>query len=256
MRYTTPEYGDGPEPGNSRTNRWWGIETSPAAWRNYLYVGDNGGRLMCIDLNTMTTVWVQDIVDDTNSSPLFEESVADGTGYIYIAPSLHITGSGNPPGGQISIMKINAATGEKVWSSQEYECYSRSGISGGVQGTGLLGQGDISNLVIYPVAGSPAVAPGLLVALDKATGNEVWRFTMGNYAWSSPVAVYTAEGKSYIVICDSVGTVYLLEGATGLKMSDVPTSTQERAIEATPVVYNNTIVIGTKGKRIYGITIK
>ena len=33
--------------------------------------------------------------------------------------------------------------------------------------------------------------------------------------WSSPVAVYTPSGKSYIVACDTVGNMFLLEGKTG-----------------------------------------
>jgi outer membrane protein assembly factor BamB len=205
----------------------------------------------------MQAVWVQDILDDTNASPIFEESIAEGTAYIYIAPSLHITGSGdNPATGEISIYKINAATGEKVWTSSPYTCASRSGVSGGVQGTGVIGRGDIGNLVIFPVAGTPSVAPGLLVALDKATGQEVWRFAMANYAWSSPVAVYTPEGKSYIVICDSAGMVFLLEGATGQVVSSINTTQIGSIIEATPAVYGDIIVVGTRGKRIDAIQIK
>ena len=257
FRYTAPDYGDGPEPDNSPTNRWYGMEGSPSAWHNYLYVPDNGGRLMCIDINTMKPVWVQDILDDTNASPIFEESIAEGKGYIYVAPSLHITGSGEEPvEGEIPIYKIDASTGEKVWTSTAYPCMSRAGVSGGVQGTGVVGRGDISNLVIFPVAGTPSVAPGLLVALDKSTGQEVWRFAMANYAWSSPVAVYTAEGKSYIIICDSAGMVFLLDGSTGEVAASLSTTEIGSIIEATPAVYGNTIVIGTRGKRIDAIQIK
>ena len=39
----------------------------------------------------------------------------------------------------------------------------------------------------------------------------------------APVAVYTAEGKSYIVICDVVGKICLLEGATGQLLSSLDT---------------------------------
>ena len=33
---------------------------------------------MCIDLNTMEVVWVQDTIDDTNASPVFEVNEEDG----------------------------------------------------------------------------------------------------------------------------------------------------------------------------------
>jgi outer membrane protein assembly factor BamB len=260
-RYTAPDYADGPDPvtnqpDNSPTTRWYGMEDSVAAWHGYLYVSDNGGKLMCIDLNTMKLVWVQNVLDDTNCSPVFEESIEDGTAYIYISTSLHITQNGEAMSGNIPIWKINAATGEKVWTSKEYPCVSRSGVHGGVQGTGLLGRGDISNLVVFPIASSPSIAPGLLVALDKKTGQEVWRFAMANYAWSSPVAVYTEGGRSYIIICDTAGMVFLLEGATGNVVASLNTTTQSSAIEATPAAYGNVVVVGTKGKRIDAIQIK
>jgi outer membrane protein assembly factor BamB len=254
FRYTTPEYVDTLE-GNTPSTRWWGMEDSPVAWSHYLYVSDNGGKFMCIDLNTMQLVWVQDVLDDSNSSPLFEESLEEEMGYIYTSSSIHITGVGDPPTGQMPVWKLNAATGDVVWESTAYTCTSRSGASGGVQGTGLLGQHDISNLVIYPIAGTPTTYQGLLVALDKRTGAEVWRFTMANYAWSSPVAVYTPAGKSYIVICDSAGKMFLLEGTTGQTLSSVILSAKELPIEASPAVYNDTIVIGSRGQRIYGVDI-
>ncbi|MCL5734404.1 MAG: PQQ-like beta-propeller repeat protein, partial [Actinobacteria bacterium] len=121
MRYTAPNYSDATE--NLPSSRWWGMEDSAVIWHNYMYVADNGGKLMAIDLNTMKAVWVQNVLDDTNTSPVFEESLADNTGYIYISTSLHITAKSGPNGrtGGIPIWKINAATGEIVWKSAPYE---------------------------------------------------------------------------------------------------------------------------------------
>jgi outer membrane protein assembly factor BamB len=251
--YTAPDYANSSE--NNPDGRWWGIEDSAVIWQHYIYISDNGGKMMCIDLNTMELIWVQDIWDDSNSTPLFEESMEDGTAYIYTSTSLHITADENNEG-PIPIWKINAATGEIVWQSESYECHTVSGVSGGVEATGLLGQNDISDLVVYPVARTPDVGSGLLVALSKETGKEVWRFEMDNYAWSSPVAVYTSKGKSYIVQCDTDGNIFLLEGTTGKMLYTLPTSEDGYTIEASPAVYNDMIVIGTRGQRIFGIKIK
>jgi hypothetical protein len=253
FRYTSPKYSDAS--GNLPNTRWWGMEDSAVAWRNFLYVADNGGKLMCIDLNTMKLVWVQNVLDDTNSTPVFEESPKDGTCYIYISTSLHITatGSGDPKKGGVPIWKINAATGEIVWETPKYPCYTVSGVSGGVQATPVLGKNDISNLVIYPIARTPGVNSGILVAVDKKTGAEVWKTPFDNYSWSSPVAVYTPEGKSYIVLCDSVGTMFLMEGTTGKVVNSISLGTN---IEASPAVFGNTIVVGTRGQKIFAVQIK
>ncbi len=250
LNYTAPDYSDAPD--NTPDTRWWGFEDSPVAWRNFVYVSDNGGKLMCIDVNTMKIVWVQDIWDDSNSTPLFEESMEDGTAYIYISTSLHITKDADDRG-KIPVWKINAATGEIVWESEPYDCYTVSGVSGGVEATGVLGQGDISDLVVYPIARTPEKGSGVLVALDKRTGKEVWTLDMDNYAWSSPVAVYTPEGKAYIVQCDSVGNMYLIDGREG-KILD--TISLETNIEASPAVFGDTVVVGTRGQKIYAVKIR
>jgi outer membrane protein assembly factor BamB len=107
--------------------------------------------------------------------------------------------------------------------------------------------------VIYPIARTPNVNSGILVALDKNTGKEIWKTSLANYSWSSPVAVYTPEGKSYIVLCDSVGMMRLIDGKTGAIVDTLDLGTN---IEASPAVYGRTIVVGTRGQKIYGITIK
>jgi len=252
FRYKAPGYGDGKK--NTPQTRWWGMEDSACIWRNYIYIADNGGRLMCIDLNTMETVWVQDVLDDTNTSPVFEESPEDKTCYLYISTSLHITATGDAPprSGGVPIWKINAATGEVVWRTPLYPCQSLPGVSGGVQATPVLGRHDISNLVIYPIAHTPTEGLGLLVALDKKTGKEEWNTRLGHYCWSSPAAVYTPEGKSYIIQCDSEGNMHLIEGATGRIISSVYLGAN---IEASPAVFGNMAVVGTRKKRIYAVRI-
>ncbi len=250
INYTNPTYKDVGFP--TTTARWWGMEDSAAAWKNYLYVADNGGKLFCWDLNTMKLIWVQNVLDDTNSSPVFAEE--GGHGYIYISTSLHFTapGTANTRKGGIPIWKIDAATGEVVWETDKYSCYTVTGVSGGVQDTPVLGRKDISNLVIYAIARTPNPGSGILVALDKKTGNEVWKTNFNHYAWSSPVAVYTPGGKSYIVQCDTIGNMFLVEGKTGKIVDYINLGTN---IEASPAVFGNTIVVGTRGQKIYAIKI-
>ena len=253
LRYTALNYADAAA--DTTSTRWYGMEDSAIIWKNYIYIADNGGRLFCYDLNTMKMVWVQSVLDDTNTTPVFEESPQDHTCYIYISTSLHITAKSGANGrtGGIPVWKINAATGEIVWETTPYPCYTIADVSGGVQSTPVLGKNDISNLVIYNIARTPSVSSGILVALDKNSGKEVWRLSLPNYSWSSPVAVYTPAGKSYIVLCDSIGKMRLIDGKTGAVVDTLDLGTNT---EASPAVYGNTIVVGTRGQKIFGITIK
>ena len=75
--YAEPDYKD--TAARHVTTPLWGMEDSAVAWKNYLYVADNGGKLFCWDLNTMKLVWVQNVLDDTNTSPVFEEENGTAT---------------------------------------------------------------------------------------------------------------------------------------------------------------------------------
>ncbi len=230
---------------------WWGMEDSASVWQQYMFVADNAGDMMCLDLNTMQLVWAQDILDDTNSSPVFEQDEA-GNKFVYTAPSLHWEMDEKTGIGQMSIYKLNAMTGEVIWQ-KPYEVYSLSGLSGGVQATPVLGRGEISDLLICPVARTPYKRTGRLVALDKSTGEERWAINTDNYSWSSPVAVYASNGKAYIVQADSKGTIYLIDGKTGNIKDSINVGSN---VEASPAIYGNKLVVGTRGKKIVGIDIK
>lgn len=227
---------------------WLGIESSPAIWRGYVYLTDNGGHLICLDLNTLEPVWVQDVYDDTNGTPVID--VEDGYPYIYISTSFH--GGWRAPmssSAPVPIWKIDAITGETVWMTI-YSCYTESGVSGGVQATAALGRSALSDLVFIPFARTPTRSGGILAALDKATGDVVWEFQTSVYSWSSPVCVYDSDGNGYIVYCNAGGNMYLLDGLTGELLD---TMQMGGNVEASPAVYNSTIVVGTRTLRIWGV---
>lgn len=226
---------------STEEKRYLGYESSAVIVENYLYVSENGGLFFCIDLNTMELVWAQDTKDDSNSSPLFVWE-DDGRGYLYTAPSLHWTQEKHA--GTVPIYKLDAQTGEIVWTF-EIDCVTYDEISGGVQSSPLLGREgtDLEGLVIYMVGRSPGAWRGQLIALDRETGEVVWQYQTGNYAWSSPVALYNDDGKSYIFQADASGVCYLLEGATGTKVYSYDI---DQTVEASPVVFNNRILIGSR----------
>lgn len=232
---------------SSEQSYWLGMEDSPVVWKNYLYIADNGGTMLCVDINTMQVVWTQDVVDDTNGSPVF--SMEDGHPYLYIGTSLHWSPSKRLCLGDCPIFKLDAITGEYVWI-RSYFCNTIAGISGGVQATAALGRGEVGDLLFLPVARTPSVRNGLLVALDKRTGREVWRYRMHAYAWSSPVLVYDEAGKAYLVQGDSEGVLHLLEAKTGKHLDSISLGAN---IEASPAVVGDMLVVGTRGMQIFGV---
>ena len=244
-RYTTKR--------SSGSSYWLGFEPSAVIVDRYLYISENGGMFFCVDLDTMQLVWAQDTKDDSNSTPVFQWSEDGTTGYIYTAPSLHWTANGSSQG-PVSIYKLDAKTGEIIWE-HTFDCHTVSGVSGGVQSTPLLGKEgtDLEGMILYTVARTPHGYDGVLVALDTETGETVWEHSMENYTWSSPAAVYTKAGKSYIVLCDSVGTVSLLDGLTGTVYSTTSLGTN---IEASPAVFEDMVVVGTRGQKIFGMKVE
>lgn len=229
---------------------WLGMEDSAIIWRGHIIMSDNGGNLMCLDLNTLKLDWVQNVLDDTNCTPVLE--LEDGHPYVYTSTSFH-GGWRAPMSGTatIPIWKIDAVTGEIIWE-KDYTCYTEDGVSGGTQGTLAIGKNNLSDLIFVPVARTPNAGTGKLVALNKKTGEVVWERETLIYSWSSPVAVYDRDGNGYIVYCTAGGYMYLMDGLTGDVLDSMDIGSN---VEASPAVYNNTIVVGTRGELIWGVTL-
>ena len=228
---------------------WLGVESSAAIINHYAFLADNGGNLMCLDLNTLKLVWVQDILDDTNCSPVV--SIEDGHPYIYISTSFHM-GWRSSSKAEIPIFKIDAETGEIVWKTS-YECYTVSDLSGGVQGTIAVGKNKLSDMIFVPVARTPGAGSGTLVALKKDNGEKVWERETSVYSWSSPVDFYDKDGNGYLAYCNTGFNLYLIDGKTGDVLDQMNLGGN---IEASPVVYNSNIVVGTRANRTYCIEVK
>ena len=228
---------------------WLGMEDSAAIYNGYIFMSDNGGNLMCLDLNTLQLVWVQDILDDSNSSPVL--SVEDGHLYLYISTSFRLGWRSNSTA-EVPVWKIDAETGEIIWQ-KSYECSSEDGVSGGVQSTIAMGKEELSDYIYVTVARTGGQAEGVLACIDKNTGEAVWEHAAA-YAWSSPVCVYNPDGSGKVLYCNSTGHIYLLDGKTGEVLDCNPLS--DGVIEASPVVYQSYMVVGTRDCKIWGMELQ
>lgn len=228
---------------------WPGMETSPAIYEHYMYITDNGANLLCVDLNTLKPVWVQDILDDSNSTPVL--SVEDGRLYVYVSTSFHL-GWRSGSTANVPIWKFDAETGEKIWQV-DYECYSAEGVSGGVQSTIAPGKESLDDYIFVTVSKTHNPGSGDIVAIRKSDGSKVWENQMP-YTWSSPVCVYDKDGIGKVIYGASDGTLYELDGLTGEISSTLNISSGN--IEASPAVYNDTLIIGTRAGSICGVKLR
>ena len=228
---------------------WLGMEDSAAIYDGYIFMSDNGGNLMCLDLNTLQLVWAQDILDDSNSSPVL--SVEDGHLYLYISTSFRLGWRSNSIA-EVPIWKIDAETGEIIWKTS-YDCASDDGVSGGVQSTIAVGKEQLSDNIYVTVARTDGQAQGVLACIDKGSGEVNWEHQSA-YAWSSPVCVYNPDGSGKVLYCNSTGHIYLLDGKTGEVLDTHQIS--EGVIEASPAVYKSYMVVGTRDCKIWGMELQ
>ena len=178
----------------TNTGRKAGMESSAIVVGKYIYYGDNGGMFFCVDLETMELKWAQNTKDDVNATPVFEWG-EDGTGYIYTGTSMEYAR------GTVYIHKLNANTGEIVWERKFTNVAYNERVSGGVLSSPILGKKgtELEGLIIYPIARTPSAGSGTIIALNTQTGETVWQTVNKNYHWSSPVAVYSNDGKAYFI---------------------------------------------------------
>ena len=239
QRYTAPRLGDG--------KYALGYESSAVGWKDYVFLCDNGGYIRCIDLNTMQTVWVQDLVDDINSTPAFEET--ESGGYLYVGNTVDKTSNGGK--GVSSFYKLDALTGEILWQYDK-NVTTTSHITGGCMSSAVLGKGQLSGLVFTSFASTTGKGAGTVYAFNTETGEIVWEKALGSYTWCSPVALYTESGKGYLFLFDHTGTAYLFDAADGTVLTTLKLSEN---MEASPCAFGDRIVIGTRARHIFGIRV-
>ncbi len=228
-----------------------GIESSPAIYKNYMYFNDNGGTLQCLDLNTMKPVWIYNTQDDTDSTTVMEET-SEGV-FLYTANQVDKRGeNGKNKTANCEIRKFNALTGEIVWQ-KDYQCLYNYYINGGALATPVVGKDDISDIVIYSICFTGSNQDGVLVALNKKTGEEVWKKKLPAYSWSSPLDFKSSDGKTYVVYCDFAGNMHLIDPKDGKTLDTISLGLN---VESSPSIYNDMIVVGSYAKKIFGIKIK
>lgn len=253
---------------NDDSSNKMGVESSAAIYNGYAYFVDNSANLNCLDLNTMSMIWTLKLGDDSDISPVIEEE--NGVPMVYVGTEVDWQNGTGEYSGAAYTYKVNGLTGEVVWQTSQ-SCYtynadsSDSDQNGGCVGNPIIGKKSISNLVIFSYSMTNGLASGnRLVAYDKQLGTVVWTYDMNIYSYSSPVDCYDEDGNAYIVIGDSLGQIHLINALDGSRITYIQASrligtdsetTDGVVFEASPVIYGDMMVIGTKSGSLFGIRI-
>lgn len=161
----------------------WAIELSGAMSaepvvnpeNNLVYAASYDRELHAIDIDSGNEVWAVQATDWIWSAP----ALTDGT--LYFGDS-----SGN-------VFAVDAADGEVLWESGVHAMNTVAGVTqnppleikGAIQASPAVHNG----MVYFASLGNGASEEGLLVALDAASGDELWQVTTPAPLFADPVIV-------------------------------------------------------------------
>ena len=242
-----------------------GIESSVAVYNQFAYWTDNAGYLVCLDLSTLQIAWMRFLGDQTDVTPVLEEEGNEV--FLYVGTKAETQRKDvQSYVGVAYTYKINALTGAVVWQTSVQVYTQGASAQGGMFATPIVGKWSMSNLVVFAYCRTMQEERGTsLVAFDKKTGELVWRNdNIEPISESSPVDCYSFE-NAYIIMCDRMGTIYLLSGLTGEEISRTSlianagtdwASSSGIVIESTPVMYNGRLIVGTRSEHVFAVDFK
>jgi outer membrane protein assembly factor BamB len=222
-----------------------GVESSLTVVKNLAFFADNSGIIQAVDLRTFEPRWAFDSGDDTDASVTVEWPA------LYTGNEVDKTGVK----GQAHARRLDARTGELVWD-RAYDCEGTLEPirhQAGIFATNAVGRGDVPDLVYFTLSRCPSGKLGAIVALDKGTGKEVWKLELPLFSWSSPTLLTDESGKSWLLQGGIGGVVRLIDARSGRQVAQVQLVGD---IEASPAVFGDMFVLGTRADRIYGVRIK
>jgi outer membrane protein assembly factor BamB len=210
------------------------IESSVLALDERVYFSNSGGRIVGLDVSDVRNGNAPTVFDYYAGGDIDATMVADAEGMIYVSIE-------HEPS-QMSSTEIerNRAVGQLVKLNPYSEGDSRVwglDLTAGSSDAGSWSTPAVRNGVVYV-----NTHQGSLIAVDAADGTLLWQDEVGFHSWSSPAIV-----DDTLVTATCLGDVraYSLADPRAPAMS-WSLSLGEACLEATPVVWNNTIYLGSR----------
>ena len=222
-----------------------GFEASMSAWRNYGYVNDNHGNLVCVNLDNLRPVWRYDLGDDCDCTPVVchEE---DGT-FVYAGCEV----DRHPSDSLCRFVKLDALRGDTIWTLQTVSARcNKEGkhFDGGYYASSLPGRGNCADLIFNNRVRNLEGQNGELVAIDRRTGQERYVAPLRHYAWSSPVGFLNERDEFFVLTFDTVGRCYIFDGSSGRILYSRIVGGN---FESSPIVIGDEVVVGSRDGFMY-----
>jgi outer membrane protein assembly factor BamB len=189
-------------------------------------------------------VWLYDNRDDSDATIV----LAEESGRVVLYSGTEVDKQGEK--GFCRFVKLDAMTGERIWENKiachKMNVYAKT-TEGGMFATPLLGRGNCEHLIFTNMCGMES-GNGYFLAIDRATGKIVYKIALSHYSWSSPVAFYTPDNQMFVVTGDVLGNLYLIDAINGKVIHKMKGGNN---FESSPVVVDDCIVVGSRGREIY-----
>lgn len=183
---------------------------------------DGNTIFYCFDANNGKEIWSHAFPTEKfanlNVGGPRGSAVVDA-GHVY-----HIAGGGE-------MHCYNASNGKIVWKKNLSKEYGIKPPRWGFSGSPVV----IGDVVYVDI--------GRTLALDKKSGNEIWKTDNFGAAYSSP-APFTYQNKAYLAVFPGSG-LYIVERETGKKIAHHPWKTSYDVHAATPVIVGSNIFISS-----------
>ena len=196
-------------------------------------------------------VYRQDLMTDDQYASFNDQCYIDGKIHSTVAidhpdqgtAALYV-GTGFDDG---CVFRVNADTMKTEWG-KSIALDKDNPYLGGAIASPVIGEKKLADLVYFTITGLAEEIwtddgkgrEAALFALDKENGEMRWALWMTARAVSSPVAVYTEEGKGYLIQIDRDGNMYVADGLTGELMY---TYELGGTVTTSPAVYNNILTV-------------
>ncbi len=211
------------------------IENSVSVYEDTVYFANSGGLVQGWDISGLAEgrkpkqvfrFWTG---DDTDASVVIDEQ-----GFLYVGSEFEKGNARSREIGQMMKLDPTKPDDPLVWSVPD-----QSGSPAGIWGTPALHR----DVVIFDTNG------GDVLALDRDSGEERWRFTLPGPTWQSPVVV-----DDVLLMGDCRGTMHAYDAAdTDVKPEQLWRVKIGGCIESTPAVWGGRIYFGTRDGGIHAL---